>query len=315
MDSEIRVFCPECNTVFYANPVPVVSAVVINEKREILLVLRDREPHAGKWCLPSGFVELNESIENGALRELAEETGLDGTIIRLLDTLSFKDDFYGDLIWITFEIKWTAGKVIAGDDARAARFFPLNDLPELAFKPNSLAVNRFLECYSDLWKMQDSFQYIDGKQTSGPELPSDVLFKIISRDAHIITNNWMTDVRQNPTTKSYSTFHRDELYQRAHNVVAQFGEWMVRNDDQMDDVWSYYRKVGSKRCQEGFRLAEVLSAVSLTRKHIFAHVFSKDDIWSKPLEMYIAMEFMSRVNLFFDKANYHIARGYELVAV
>jgi len=147
--SSIYPFCNKCKTVFYENPNPVVSSIVVNSNREILLVLRDREPLAGKWCLPSGFVEVNETIEEAVLRELKEETGIDGKVIRLLDTVSYFNDFYGDLIWISFEVKNIGGTLLAGDDARAARYFPISDLPELAFLPNTNVVKSYMQHYSD----------------------------------------------------------------------------------------------------------------------------------------------------------------------
>jgi hypothetical protein len=76
-------------------------------------------------------------------------------------------------------------------------------------------------------------------------------------------------------------------------------------------VWDYYKSVGYDRRKEGFLLSEVISALSLSRKHIFAHVLGQDGIWRKPMEIYLTLEFMSRVNLFFDKAVYHISRGFE----
>ena len=100
IEDRLRDYCKDCQTVFYDNPLPVVSAVVPNKYREILLVLRDREPYAGKWCLPSGFVELNETVEKGVIRELKEETGISGKVLRLTDTYSRYNSIYGDLIWV-----------------------------------------------------------------------------------------------------------------------------------------------------------------------------------------------------------------------
>ncbi|MFH1851874.1 MAG: NUDIX hydrolase [Candidatus Neomarinimicrobiota bacterium] len=311
IDNIIRQYCPVCQTIFYDNPLPVVSAVVVNEQREILLVLRDREPQAGRWCLPSGFVEIKESIEAACLRELAEEAGIRGSVIRLLDTVSHHDAQYGDLIWISFEVKWDEGSVTAGDDARDARFVPLTALPELAFEPNRLAVRRYLDQYRDLWRMQDSFRYLRGEQGLNSDLPSDALIKIISQDAHMITENWVAEVCSHPTTVHYTTLPREKIYRRAHTVIAQFGDWLRMPPNETNPIWEYYRGMGGERRSEGFRLAEVLSAVSLTRKHIFAHVLAQGGVWAKPLDMYIAMEFMTRVNLFFDKAVYYITRGYE----
>ncbi len=307
----MRLFCNKCKTVFYENPNPVVSAVVINSDREILLVLRDNEPLAGNWCLPSGFVEVNETIEEAVLRELKEETGIDGKVIRLLDTVSYFNDFYGDLIWVSFEVKNIGGTLLAGDDARAARYFPISDLPELAFPPNTKAVKRFIHHYSDLWRLHDSFQSPVAEQKIDPKLPGFTLFKIISRDARIITENWVAEVMQHPTTKSYASFEYAELYQRAHKVVSQFCAWMTDPDQHSQSIIEYYRGVGRKRRIEGFLLSEVLSAISLTQKHIFAHVLAQGGIWEEAIGISTIMEFMSRVNLFFDKAVFYITRGFE----
>jgi NADH pyrophosphatase NudC (nudix superfamily) len=97
-DGVLRDFCPCCNSYFYENPLPVVSTI-IESSRQILLVKRGRAPSKGLWCLPSGFAEAGESIEEAALRELKEETGIKGKIIKLLDVDSYKSRFYGDLLF------------------------------------------------------------------------------------------------------------------------------------------------------------------------------------------------------------------------
>jgi len=75
----LRDFCPCCNSYFYENPLPVVSSI-LESSRQILLVKRGRPPSKGLWCLPSGFAEAGESIEEAALRELKEETGIKGKL-------------------------------------------------------------------------------------------------------------------------------------------------------------------------------------------------------------------------------------------
>ena len=311
VDGMKREYCPTCHIVFYDNPLPVVSSVVVNKNREVLLVLRDREPEQARWCLPSGFVEMNESIEEAVLRELHEETGLTGKVVRLLDTVSYRNEFYGDLIWISFEVQRTGGKVVAGDDARDARYWPITKPLDLAFPPNEAAIRRYRDYYQELWKMQDSFKRLGKGRKLDTSIPSDAMYEIITRDAHIITENWIADVMQNPTTTSYASFDRDDIYPRAYKVVSQFGQWMLTPTDAMSAVWDYYRGVGRKRHEEGFKLAEVLSALSLTRKHIFTHVLPLGDVWRKQFAMYSAIEFMWRVNLFFDKSAYYITLGYE----
>ena len=312
VEDRLRDYCPSCKTVFYDNPLPVVSAVVPNQKREILLVLRDRDPYAGQWCLPSGFMELNETVEQAIKRELKEETGIKGKVLRLIDTTSRYNDIYGDLIWVTFEVKWKSGKVSAGDDARDAKFFSVYDLPKLPFYANRRAVKRYLKHYKDLWRMEDSFKDIDSKKGKPKlDLPTDSLFKIISIDSQIITENWVTEVLSHPSTTQYAKYSRDILYERAHTIVSQFGDWMTQPKGTKQQIWEYYIKVGKQRREQGFKLSEILSALSLTRKHIFTHVLANSNVWKKSIAMYQVMEFMWQVNLFFDKANYHITCGFE----
>ena len=303
-----RDVCPACGTVFYDNPLPVVSAV-IGEQRRVLLVHRAREPHAGMWCLPSGFVELDETVEEAVVRETAEEAGVKGEVVRLLDTGSHRNEFYGDLIWVTFEVRRVGGEVRPGDDADDARFFPLDGLPPLAFPSNERAVARYIAHYRDIWAMHDSFSHIESG--SDGEMLSDTLFGIISHDADRITRNWLSDVTATPSTRRYAARPREKLYEGAHRVVSQFGVWIAQRGDEERKTWEYFRHEGAARRLEGLALSEVLSALSLVRKHIFAHAFARADALERPIEQYRILEMTSRVNLFFDKATYHLARGYE----
>ena len=80
LENRERNFCPACQAVVYENPVPATAVVVFNERHELLLVQRGQEPGKGKWCLPGGFQEMGETPEQCCLRELLEETGLDGRV-------------------------------------------------------------------------------------------------------------------------------------------------------------------------------------------------------------------------------------------
>ncbi|NQV14327.1 NUDIX hydrolase [bacterium] len=312
IEDRVRDFCPSCELVHYDNPLPVASAIVVNQQREILLVLRDREPQAGKWGLPSGFAELNETIEEAALRELEEETGIQGKTLRLLDTRSLVDEFYGDLIWVTYEVNLIGGELQAGDDAREAAFFSFKKLPPLAFPTNEHAIRIYLSLYQEIWELEDSMDSFEGDRlNAGAGLPSDTLFEIMVHDAHIIVENWVTEVISHPTTTHYLSRPRKEIFDIAHRIISELGCWIMRPKIDQQKLWTAYQKIGDDRFSEGYKLSEVISALSLTRKHIFAHVLAQNESWQKPLQIYRVMEFMSRVNLFYDKANYHISYGYE----
>jgi len=103
---------------------------------EILLVERKDPPYVGMWALPGGFMEIDESLEEAARRELQEETGIKaGELIRY-DTYDKPDrDPRGRTITQVFVMIWkeTMGEAVADGDAKAVKWFDLTNLPQLAF--------------------------------------------------------------------------------------------------------------------------------------------------------------------------------------
>ncbi len=113
-------------------PSVAVDGVLIKGDK-ILLIRRRNEPFKGKWALPGGFVEYGETVEEAVLREFEEEVGLKAKIKKLLGVYSKPDrDPRGHVISIVFLLD-AEGEAKAGDDAADARFFPLDNLPPLAF--------------------------------------------------------------------------------------------------------------------------------------------------------------------------------------
>ena len=76
-DTKSRAICTVCHTVHYENPLNVVGTVPVwgETGEQVLLCLRNIEPRKGKWTLPAGFMELQETTAQGALRETIEEAG------------------------------------------------------------------------------------------------------------------------------------------------------------------------------------------------------------------------------------------------
>ena len=74
-DTRVRAVCPACRTVHYINPLIVVGTVPVWRDGRVLLCKRAIEPRHGKWTLPAGFMELNETTQEGAARETDEEAG------------------------------------------------------------------------------------------------------------------------------------------------------------------------------------------------------------------------------------------------
>ena len=75
-----RYFCIKCNIIHYENPKPTAT-LICPRGDDVLLVKRAFEPAIGEWSLPGGFMELNETLEEAAIRELKEETNLDGNVV------------------------------------------------------------------------------------------------------------------------------------------------------------------------------------------------------------------------------------------
>ena len=117
----------------YKNPGATVDLIV--ERRErILLVKRKEGPFRDSWALPGGFLEYGkETLEQAAIRELNEETGLIAQHLKLFGVYSAPNrDPRGHTISHVY-IAASYGELKAGDDAKEAKFYPLYDVPELAF--------------------------------------------------------------------------------------------------------------------------------------------------------------------------------------
>ncbi|MFN7699461.1 MAG: NUDIX hydrolase [Deltaproteobacteria bacterium] len=122
----------------HARPALTVDcAVLAFEAGElsVLLVRRALEPFAGSWALPGGFVHVEETLEEAARRELAEETGLTNVYLEELETFSRVDrDPRERVISVAFValVRGRSSRVKEGSDAAEARWFPIGALPPLA---------------------------------------------------------------------------------------------------------------------------------------------------------------------------------------
>jgi len=140
-----RLFCINCNIPIYENPIPSTAGVLFDAKGRILLVKRKYEPKKGEWCLPGGFFEMGETPKQCCLRELKEETGLDGDINELIDVTLSKSEEYNSVIVAGYSIKDFKGKIKSGDDAQEVRFFDIMKKPKLAFSSHNYLFKRALE--------------------------------------------------------------------------------------------------------------------------------------------------------------------------
>ncbi len=138
----------------YPRPAYTADCMVFSEnskKLEILLIKRASEPYKGYWAFPGGFVDIDETSYDAAKRELLEETGLKIDKLSEFGVFDIPNrDPRGRTVTVVYYTfyKGSISKLIAGDDAAEAQFFPITDLPELAFDHHEIlqkAIYRLIE--------------------------------------------------------------------------------------------------------------------------------------------------------------------------
>lgn len=124
-------------TYKYPRPAVTTDCVVFTKEEEpkVLLIQRGNEPYKGCWAFPGGFMDMEETAEECAVRELKEETGLTVKQIQQIGAYSKVDrDPRGRTISIAYLAIVDAPTAVSGmDDAAKAAWFPLSSLPDLAF--------------------------------------------------------------------------------------------------------------------------------------------------------------------------------------
>ncbi|ARU04952.1 NUDIX hydrolase [Comamonas serinivorans] len=142
-DTRERAVCPNCGTVHYVNPLNVVGTVPYFGD-QVLLCKRAIAPREGFWTLPAGFMELGETLAEGARRETDEEAGAQLTLGPLFTVISVPQVgqvhsfFLAELTSLDFD---------PGAETVEARMFKLDDIPwdELAFLTVSRTLKLFIE--------------------------------------------------------------------------------------------------------------------------------------------------------------------------
>ncbi len=130
-DTHPRSVCPDCGTIHYVNPLVVVGTVpVLGDK--VLLCKRNIEPRRGKWTLPAGFMELDETTAEGAARETVEEAGASfemGPLFALMNVPRVGQ------VHVFYRCELQNDQFAPGIETMEARLFAENEIPwdEIAF--------------------------------------------------------------------------------------------------------------------------------------------------------------------------------------
>ncbi len=134
-----RLACSTCGFVAYVNPRLVVTTIPVTERGDVVLLRRGIEPGYGSWAQPGGFLEVDETVGEAAIRETLEETGLvvePGEIIGLYSRLE------AAVVVIAFEARIVGGEFRTNPEALEVVAFPPEGIPwpEIAFKTSQWAL-------------------------------------------------------------------------------------------------------------------------------------------------------------------------------
>jgi ADP-ribose pyrophosphatase YjhB (NUDIX family) len=139
-----RLACTRCGHIVYVNPRLVVTTFPITEEGEIVLIRRGIEPGKGSWAQPGGFLEIDETVHEAAIRETFEETGLlvePGEIVGLYTRLE------ASVVTIAFEARIVGGAAAPTTEATEIVAYAPADIPwpGIAFKTTHWALHDWLE--------------------------------------------------------------------------------------------------------------------------------------------------------------------------
>ena len=140
-DARERAVCPVCGTIHYENPLMVVGTVPVLGER-VLLCKRKMERRWGKWTLPAGFMELDETTEQGAARETDEEAGAQielGPLFSLLNVPQVGQ------VHIFYLATLLSDRFDPGHETIEARLFTEDEIPwdEISFRTVKKTLERF----------------------------------------------------------------------------------------------------------------------------------------------------------------------------
>jgi ADP-ribose pyrophosphatase YjhB (NUDIX family) len=126
----------------FHNPAVGVAVVLLDDQQRVLLARRSRS-YAGLWCIPCGYVEWDEDVRDAAIREIAEETGLDVQLGEVFAVHSNFHDVNQHTVGIWFRGTVLGGELAPADDVDLVGFYHVDDLPgELAFPTDELVIEQ-----------------------------------------------------------------------------------------------------------------------------------------------------------------------------
>jgi len=140
-DTKERGVCPACHTIHYENPLNVVGTIPVWGD-QVLLCKRNIEPRFGKWTLPAGFMEINETVHEGAARETVEEAGAQ---FEMGAFFSLANVPRAGQVHLFYRATLLSDEFEPGSETIEARLFTEDQIPwdEIAFRTVSETLKRY----------------------------------------------------------------------------------------------------------------------------------------------------------------------------
>ncbi len=140
-DDRERMVCVDCGFIHYDNP-RVVAGAVCTWEDKVLLCRRAIAPRIGFWTIPSGYLELNETVADGAAREVLEESGANVSVTGLVGMFEIPRI---SQIYIVYRAEMQSPNLDPGPESLEAALFDWSDIPwdDLAFPSVNWALNQF----------------------------------------------------------------------------------------------------------------------------------------------------------------------------
>ena len=129
IEQKSRPYCPSCGHIVFLDP-KVAAVVLASKDSKLVLVRLAVEPELGRWSFPSGYVDRGEAVEDAAVREVKEETGLD---VRLRCLVGLYSSTANPIVLAVYAADVTGGSMRPGHDTQDVALYSPDELPSLPF--------------------------------------------------------------------------------------------------------------------------------------------------------------------------------------